>query len=505
MAEGQAAKEEQVAQLKVEILALQRDYKWLGNPYMSREQLLTFDMLERHPLFTDQVEYEFQWDQVDALYEFIDRLPAWVVDDEIMEVWRSGSEDAPQSFWGWEAKKAEWGQVLMLSWSPAWFSGRPASPVAKVFTAVVVCIHPCQVVMSVKDATNDLLNHSVTMPTRSMSTLCRLPRCSGTFYPSPLNHSFLVLPYLGIRGGVKEVRLDLPVVLNKHMVVRHLHRCQTPGGDEVVLPPIYSKDLGIPGTLEVGYLGPLWKNSQYTTAVPARGTGLQGVQLAISKVTFCPDKKNARRSLAPMQGEGIVYSPKWYDRSRKPRENPNAVQPNNPSNHDSEPGGDPSVLENEPDNTAMSVPPVPDDMVGDGSDKDDATSREASGAGSDSGSGSSGSGSSSGSEDSSQDSASSGSGSGKGDANSNAQGDAPRCKVRQKKKLHQSSNAESDEESVPKVTTGKTGGNPDGEAKTTSQDLGLGDSTTVHSITLPSMATLEALTDDLEKLGRELF
>ena len=172
MAAGQAAKEEQVAQLKVEILTLQREHKRLGNPYMSREQLLTFDMLEHHPLVTDQVEYEFQWDQVDTLYEFVDRLPAWVVDDEVMEVWRTGSEDAPQSFRGWEVKKAEWGQALMLSWLPAWIDGRPASPVAKVFTVVVICIHPCQAVMSVKDAANNLLSHSVATLTRSMSALC---------------------------------------------------------------------------------------------------------------------------------------------------------------------------------------------------------------------------------------------------------------------------------------------------------------------------------------------
>ena len=97
-----------------------------------------------------------------------------------------------------------------------------------------------------------------------------------------------------------------------------------------------------------------------------------------------------------MQGEGIIYSPKWYDKSGKPLENSNAVQPNNlsevPLDCDSELGGD------EPDNEVMSAPPVPNDVVGDGSDKDDAKSREASGAGSDSGSGSSGSGSSSGSE-----------------------------------------------------------------------------------------------------------
>ena len=355
----------------------------------------------------------------------------------------------------------------------------------------------------------------------------------GTFYPSPLNHSFLVLPYLGICGGAKEVHLDLSVVLNKHMVVRRLHRRRTSGGDEAVLPPIYLKDPGIPGTLEVGYLGPLWENSQYTTTVPAGGTGLRGVRLAISEVTFCPDEKNARRSLAPMQGEGIIYSPKWYDKSGKPLENSNAVQPNNlskvPLDHDSELGGD------EPDNEVTSAPPVPNDMVGDGSDKDDAKSREASGAGSDSGSGSSGSGSSSGSEDSSQDSASSRSGSGEGDTNSDAQGNAPRRKVRQKKKPHQSFNAESDEESAPKVTTDKTGGNADGEAKRTSQDSGLGDGATAHPVTgssgagmaallgvrhaadaggigplplpttLPSMATLEALTGDLEKLGGKLF
>ena len=119
----------------------------------------------------------------------------------------------------------------MLSWWPAWIDGGPASPVAKVFTAVVVCIHPCQAVMSIKDAANDLLSHSVPTPMRSMNTLCQLPRRSvGTFYPSPLNHSFLVLPYLSVCGGAKEVCLDLSVVLNKHMVVRRLHQHRTSGG-----------------------------------------------------------------------------------------------------------------------------------------------------------------------------------------------------------------------------------------------------------------------------------
>ena len=99
-----------------------------------------------------------------------------------------------KSFWGWEAKKAEWGQVLMLSWSPARIAGGPASPVAKVFTAVVVCIHPCQVVMSIKDTANDLLSHSITTldeeHERPLSTTQALggyllPKSIESFIPSP--------------------------------------------------------------------------------------------------------------------------------------------------------------------------------------------------------------------------------------------------------------------------------------------------------------------------------
>ena len=58
-----------------------------------------------------------------------------------------------------------------------------------------------------------------------------------------------------------------------------------------------------------------------------------------------------------MQGEGIIYSPKCYDKSGKPLGDSNAVQPNNlsevPLDHDSELGGD------EPDNEVTSALPVP--------------------------------------------------------------------------------------------------------------------------------------------------
>ena len=138
-----------------------------------------------------------------------------------------------------------------------------------------------------------------------------------------------------------------------------------------------------------------------------------------------------------------------------------------------------------------------------------------------------------------------------GDTHSNARSEVTmKCKVRQKKKPHQS-NEDSDEETVPKVTTAKAGGHSNDDVKRTLQDSGVGEGATTNPVdngadvnamgdgananppglfgvntaaldhcyaadirgagslplptTLPSMATLEALTNNLEKLSKQMF
>ena len=106
-------------------------------------------------------------------------------------------------------------------------------------------------------------------------------------------------------------------------------------------------------------MGPMWRNTQYTAAVPTRGTGLLGVRPAISEVaTFCTDEMDAGRSLAPMKGEGVVYSPKWYDASGKPLDCLTASPPTNPD----EPPSGPEDKQNE---EVTPVAPAPVNMVGD--------------------------------------------------------------------------------------------------------------------------------------------
>ena len=281
-------------------------------------------------------------------------------------------------------------------------------------------------------------------------------------------------------------------------------------------------------------MGPMWKNTQYTAAVPTGGTGLLGVRPAISEVTFCTDEMEAGRSLALMKVEGVVYSPRWYNASGKPLDCLTASPPTNPD----EPPSGPEDKHNEEVTLAV---PAPVDMAGDGPDND-AKSKKASSSESESNSGSSGSGSGSGSGDSSPDSASSHSRSGEGDANSDAWSEATtKCKVRRKRKPHQP-NRDSDEETVPKVTVTKTGSHSDDDVKRTLQDSGVGEGATTNPIddvantnlpglfgadaavlgvryaagfrgagslplptTLPPMATLEALTNDFEKLSKKMF
>ena len=409
--------ESQVNQVKDEIRELRNSQHLLGNSgRLSREDLLSFDMIEHHPLITEQKEYEFQWDKVDGLYQFIDRLPAWIVDDDIMKLWGTGNEEPPQSFKCWQARKAEFGQALLLSWVPAMLSGTAVSQNEKVFSTVVICIHPCQAVMSIKDGASDIVSLAETKPGKDISALCRLPkRSANTFYPSPLNDSFLILPYYTLPGEEKKVHLDAVVGLNKHFVVRHLHRCQMPGGDEAVLPPIYSKDPSTPGTLEVGYMGPMWMNTEHIMVMPEGGTGLflpagQNVRPAISMVPFCPDEMYAHSSLAPMSGDGVVYPEKWRDKPSEIREKERIERSKrdrsgrrSSESDEEEPGKDDTPSTSSPKRKASS------------SDEDeDAKSGQASDTGSHSGSGNGGSGL--GSADSSKDSSSSESGNHESDA-----------------------------------------------------------------------------------------
>ena len=116
MAEVEIIVTDEIKRLKKEITSLRKD---LGRPNVTKEELLTFDMLDRYQHIVQQQAWPWRWENVDTLYTLTDRIPAWVVDDTIMAIWASGRQGLPNSFTNWDSTHKEAGMALMLSRGPS--------------------------------------------------------------------------------------------------------------------------------------------------------------------------------------------------------------------------------------------------------------------------------------------------------------------------------------------------------------------------------------------------
>ena len=116
MAEVEIVVTDKIKCQKKEITSLRKD---LGRAHVAKEELLTFDMLDRYRHIVQQQAWPWRWENVDTLYTLMDQIPAWVVDDTIMAIWASGRQGLPNRFANWDSKNKEAGMVLMLSRGPS--------------------------------------------------------------------------------------------------------------------------------------------------------------------------------------------------------------------------------------------------------------------------------------------------------------------------------------------------------------------------------------------------
>ena len=258
---------------------------------MAKEELSTFDMLDRYRHIIQQQAWPWRWENIDALYTLTDRIPAWVVDDTIMAIWASGRQGLPNSFTNWDSPEKEAGMALMLSWCPSCLRVGTDLEGKKVYSAVVVFVHLKQELLTIKEGAGCLIatvEQSDSSSDSDVTVLCKLPSHKhGRFYPSAINYAYLVLPYVTKKGKLKKLRLDLAMCYNRHLVVCRLHRWQGKLGDLVLLPPAFSTDPTLPILLPVGYISELWLNDIFNTPVAAGGSRLGKICPTISRLTCC--------------------------------------------------------------------------------------------------------------------------------------------------------------------------------------------------------------------------
>ena len=305
MAEVELIVKDEVKHLKKEIKNLQNE---LGQKDATKEELLTFDMLEKYLHITQQQAWPWRRENFDALYTFTDQIPAWVVDDAVMATQASGEQGLLNSYMNWDSKHTEAGMALMLSRVPSCLRVGDGLEGEKVYSTVVMFVHPKQELLTIKEGAESLLQFAE-QPDADITVLCELPSHRyGRFYPSTINHAYLVLPYCGKKGKPKQLRLDLTMCYNHYHLVHRLHRWKGKHGDLVLLLPVFSTDPTLPILLPVRHIGELWVNAIYTTPVPAGGTGMVAVCPSISRLTCCCQEVIAGKTLADWtEEERMVY------------------------------------------------------------------------------------------------------------------------------------------------------------------------------------------------------
>ena len=243
------------------------------------------------------------------LYTFIDQIPTWVVDDSVMAIWASGRQDLLNSYTNWDSKNREAGMVLMLSRAPSCLRAETDLQGEKIYSTVVMFIHPKQELFTIKEGAESLLQFTG-RPDVDVIILCELPGHKyGRFYPSTINHTYLVLPYWGKKGKPKQLRLDLAICYNHQLLVRRLHWWKGKHGDLVLLPPVFSTDPTLPILLPVRYIGTLWHNDIYNMPAPPGGTGMVAVCPSISRLSCCCLEVIADKTLADWTEDGCVVYP----------------------------------------------------------------------------------------------------------------------------------------------------------------------------------------------------
>ena len=129
------------------------------------EERITFENLEQYPFVMLQSAWELRWDRVHALYKVRSSIPTFIIDDSVIAQWLSKASLAanPQRWLGSEDPDTLYAHAVLLSLTPLCIlkaaecreqGNHSTDPVQFVYSAVVVFVHPAQVLSSIKNAVN---------------------------------------------------------------------------------------------------------------------------------------------------------------------------------------------------------------------------------------------------------------------------------------------------------------------------------------------------------------
>ena len=263
-----------------------------GDEMLPYESRINFYHLSQFPLVMRQTEWLLGWNIMDGLYQFVSRLPAYLIDNDVFAQWLQDVElptENSQAFMGMDTDHiVSGGQALLLSLALLFLMPAPEgrcqeegySPSLFVYSVVTVFVHPDQELAMIGDAVEVLLStrQSIIVGTgpngqgRGMgcSVLCELPQYSyGHYFPCLKNEAYLVIP-VGCDDGKYTLLLDQPVIWMHMLQAWRLHTMAHHTIDSeypvmhAVLPLMFGEDPTTPSEKRILYVPHLWKNAMFS-------------------------------------------------------------------------------------------------------------------------------------------------------------------------------------------------------------------------------------------------
>ena len=168
----------------------------------TEEQCITFENLNQYPYVMQQSAWELDWDKVQALYCPHIGIPMFIINNSIIAQWSSTvSPSSPQQLTDSEDSNTLYAHVVLFSLTPLNLlnavEGREQGnfgedPALFVYSAVVVFVHPGQVLTTIQNTIGffqhqyDTICRVVTLPVGALFANCLTMRRHGT---SPWSHT----------------------------------------------------------------------------------------------------------------------------------------------------------------------------------------------------------------------------------------------------------------------------------------------------------------------------
>ena len=244
-----------------------------------------------------QSAWELQWDRVHALYKACSGIPAFIIDDSVIAQWSSKVSLAtnPQHWLGSENSDTLYTHAVLLSLTPLCLlkvaecrqqDDHGADPVQFVYSAVVVFVHPAQVLSSIENAVDFYKLQRMLILQGGHSSgwyiLCKLSRYeTSRYFPAIPRQPFLALPITP--DTWPQLCLDSASCDADCMLIQKLHHIRRHNTDYAMMPPAFCTSLMLPWEIQMEEYSKLWENEVFMTWK----VGSPGVDVGLAMNFIC--------------------------------------------------------------------------------------------------------------------------------------------------------------------------------------------------------------------------